>query len=225
MTKNLSDTQRSILYVIYDAFGGCCTMEQALMLDEVTEAIIDKLVEENYLRIDEIDSTDFLICRHSVYSMFGNGNQNFRMTAYNLKKGCLMAEYWLTEHHSILTILAMLAHGTMHQNTIGMWDEHTTYLHSQGCFAKYTLPEERARYFVCFPKSQDPLRLSQTIRRFFDEQGEFLDINEIEPYLSVRVANDRIKEAVLKRIDARHWWIRDRLDFFVLQCDATQNLI
>ena len=88
MTKNLSDAQRSILYVIYDAFGGCCTMEQALMLDEVTGDIIDELEEENYLRIDEIDSTDFLICRHPVYAMFGTGTQNFRMTTYNLKKCC-----------------------------------------------------------------------------------------------------------------------------------------
>ena len=37
--------------------------------------------------------------------------------------------------------------------------------------------------------------------------------------------DDRIKDAILKRIDARHWWIMDRLDIFVLQCDATKNLI
>lgn len=225
MPKNLSDTQRSILYVIYDAFGGCCTMGQALMLDEVTEDIIDELAEMNYLRIYEIDGTKFLICRHSVYAMFGNGNQNFRLTSYNLKKGCLMAEYWLSEHHSVRTILAVLAQGTMHQNTIGMWDIYTTYLHSRGYYAKYTSPDEGFRYFIFFPKSQAPSTIAKNIKQFFDDQGSFLDIDEIRPCLSVRVANDKIKEGVLNRIDARHWWILDRVDIFVLNCSDTQNLI
>ena len=136
-----------------------------------------------------------------------------------------MAEYWLSEYQSIWTILTALSHGTMHQNTIGLWDEHITRLHSQGCFVKDTSAEEMVRYFVFFPKTQDPLTLSKTIKRFFDEEGNFEDIDEFQPRLSVRVASERVKTAVLKRIDARHWWIINRLNIFVLNCDATQNLI
>lgn len=223
----MTDIQKNILYVIYEAFGGACSLRQALLLDEVTPEDIEKLVAGEYLRKKIIDGETFLICRHCVYRMGGNDNQNYRLTTYNIKKSCLLAEFWLVKQdvHSIRVIAELLKQGTMHQQSLGPWESYLSILHTQGCYEWFTIPEEGARYMVLFPKSSDPLTLAKGIKKFFDEQGNFSDIATIEPCLSVCVPNERIKEAVLKRIDARYWWIQDRLEIFTLECPDTKDLI
>lgn len=223
----MTDMQKTTVYVIYEAFGGACSLRHALLLDEVTQADIEELENGGYLRIEDIGGEKFVICRHCVYAMGGNDNQNYRLTTFNLKKSCLLAEYWLAKQdiHSVRVIAHMLTQGTMHQQSMGPWDEYMTYLHGQGCYEWFAIPEEKTRYMVLFPKSNNPLTLSKAIKRFFDNQGNFEDIAEIQPHLSVCVPNERVKEGVLKRIDGRYWWIHDRLEIFTLECPDTKDLI
>lgn len=223
----LDDIQKEILYVLYEAFGGACSVRQAFLLDEITPKVIEELVIGGYLRREMICGTKLIVCRHAVYAMADNGHQNYRMTAYNIKKSCLLAEYWTVaqKYHSVHTIAAVLRYGTMHQQSMGPWDEYMAYLHSQGFYERFTIPEENTRHFVLFPKSHDPLTLSKAIKKFFDNQGMFSDIDEIQPHLSVCVPNDRVKGGILKRIDGRYWWIQDRLEIFTLECPDTKDLI
>lgn len=225
--KELNDMQKTILYDIYEGFAGACSLRQVLMLDEVTQKDIDELSEAGYLRTQEIGDKQFVICRHSVFSMAGNGNQNYRLTAYNLKKSCLLAEFWIEKQNirSIWVIEHILTQGTMHQQSLGPWEGYLSELHTQGCYEWFTIPEEHIRYMILFPKSHNPLTLSKAIKKFFDNQAKFSDIDEIQPHLSVCVPNDRVKEAVLKRIDGRYWWIHDRLEIFTLECPDTLNMI
>lgn len=214
-----------ILYVIYECFGGACAERQALELDEVTPEVLDELVEEQFLRRVELDETTFLVVRHPVYVAAGNANQNYRLTAYNLRKSCLLADFWLLTHHSVVSILALLTQGTMYQHSLGPWDEQSSYLHSQDCYAYCVLPEDKARHFVWFPKTQDPLTLSRNIKKFFDTEGAFDDIDELSPHLHVRVASEKMRDAVLSKFDGHYWWIRDRLDFFILNNENTRDLV
>lgn len=223
----MTDIQKNILYVIYEAFGGACSLRQALLLDEIGQKDIEELEKGGYIRIEDIGGTEFIVCRHCVYRMGGNDNQNYRLTTYNIKKSCLLAEFWLVKQdvHSVRVIAELLKQGTMHQQSLGPWEDYLSALHAQGCYEWFTIPEEGPRYMVLFPKSNDPLTLAKGIKKFFDEQGNFSDIAMIEPCLSVCVPNERIKEAVLKRIDARYWWIQDRLEIFTLECPDTKDLI
>lgn len=223
----MTDIQRTILYVIYEAFGGACSLRQALLLDEVTQTDIDELVEGEYLRVKDIDGEKFIICRHSVYTMAGNSNQNYRLTTYNLKKSCLLAEFWLVKQgvHSVRAVAKVLTQGTMHQQSLGPWEDYLAALHAQGCYEWLTIPEEQERYMVLFPKSNDPLTISKAIKKFFDNEALLPDYDKLEPHLAVCVPNERIREAVLKRIDARYWWIGETLDIFPLECPDTKDLI
>ena len=54
---------------------------------------------------------------------------------------------------------------------------------------------------------------------------KFEDIDEIEPRLTVCVARERAKAAILRRIDGRYWWIMERLDFITLTCPEVAGLI
>lgn len=223
----LNDIQKEILHVIYEAFGGACSVRQALLLDEITPEVIEELVAKGYLRREMICDTEFIVCRHAVYLMADNGHQNYRMTAYNIRKSCLLSEYWIIEQkcHSVHTIAAMLRCGTMYQQSLGPWEDYLSELHTQGCYEWFTIPEEHIRYMILFPKSHNPLTLSKAIKKFFDNQAKFSDIDEILPHLSVCVPNERVKEAILKRIDGRYWWIHDRLEIFTLECPDTLNMI
>lgn len=225
--KKLDDRLNNFLYVIYEAFGGACSLRQALLLDGITLADIDALVEDGYLKTEEIGETKFVICRHCVYRMGGNNNQNYRLTTYNIRKSCQLADYWLDRQgvRSIRIIVRLLTQGTMHQQSLGPWEDYLSDLHAQGCYEWFTVPEEEARYMVLFPKSNDPLTISRAIKKFFDNEGKFSDISEIKPYLSVCVPNERIKNGVLKRLDAHYWWIQKRLEIFTLECPDTKDLI
>lgn len=214
-----------LLEFIYEACGGACSECQVLMMDEVYPETIDDLIEQGYIRRHIVDDKSFLICRHAVYRLAGNANQNYRLTTYNLKKSCLLAEYWLNISISLKDIVSRLQCSTMHQRTLGPWDDYMSYLHSQDCYAQPLTPTDGIRYFVWFPRSQDPLTIAKWIRKFFDEQGRFDDGMEVTPYLGVRVADTRLIPAILKRIDGRYWWIRDRLCLFEMNCPDTRNLI
>lgn len=223
--RELTNIEINIIYTIYEAFGGACSLRQLLQLEDATQEIVVGLVEDNYLRITYIDDTPFVVCRHLVYRCASNDNQNYRLTTYNIKKSCLLAEYWLSKHTSARTIAAMLPYGTMHQNTTGAWDEYMAYLHAQGYYEYFAIPEEQTRYMVYFPKSNDPMTLANNIKRFFDNEGKFEDIADLSPYLTVYVPTERIKDAILRRIDARYWWIMNRLEILPLACPDTTDLI
>lgn len=212
-----------IVGLIYEAFGGACSEEQALRFDECEPEIIEELINAGYLRREIIDGTSFLICRHSVFAAAGNPNQNFRVTTYNLNKCCLLAERWLTVDTCVPAILKMLDLGNMHQRTMGVWDEHTTYLHSQNCYVRYTT--DTSRCFTWFPKSDDPLTVAKGIQKFFDEESLFPDAGAITPYLEVIVPNEKRKEAIYHHIKGSYWYIHRRLEINILRCSATIDLI
>ena len=70
-----------------------------------------------------------------------------------------------------------------------------------------------------------PGTIATRIKYFIDSESEFEDIGEIEPRLTVCVPSERARDAILRRIDGRYWWIMERLDFITLTCPEVAGLI
>lgn len=215
------NTYQEELRVIMYAFGGTCSKRQLLQLQEFDEKTIKELCSYNILKKVVIDRTAFIICKNSVYKHF-NINQNYRLNAYNLKKSCLLAEYWLLCHNSTRTINDVLNKGNMEQYQIKHYTEYIDYLHSQGCYIRFTTDNPQTIHFVYFPKSQNPKTIAIFIKNFYNTIST--DDNTIYK-LSVRLNDKQQQNKVLKHIDGRYWYILDKLHFFTLNCPETLNIV
>ena len=175
----------------------------------------------------------FLIVRHAFYKYIGNPNRNFALTGYNLKKSALLAEYWLAKFPTVPVhcrlVLDGLKAGTMSQHRKADWSGYLTRLHAQGFYSEGIVPKDDNRHgvrlMVYFPQSTNPATIAKRIKDFFDSESEFEDIDEIEPRLTVCVPSERARNAILRRIDGRYWWIMERLDFITLTCPDVAGLI
>ena len=222
-----------ILEVVYDAFGGACLERQLLAFSDVSHDNIDELARKNFLKRYEVEGLRFLIVRHAFYKYIGNHNRNFALSGYNLKKSALLAEYWLTKFPTVpihcQLVLDGLKVGTMSQHRKADWSDCLTRLHAQGFYFEGIVPKDDnrhgARLMVYFPQSTNPATIAKRIKGFFDCENEFEDIGEIEPRLTVCVASKRARDAILRRIDGRYWWIMERLDFAMLTCPEVAGLI
>ena len=222
-----------ILEVVYDAFGGACLERQLLAFSDVSHDNIDKLARKNFLKRYEVEGLRFLIVRHAFYKYIGNPNRNFTLTGYNLKKSALLAEYWLTKFPTVPLhcglVLDGLKAGTMSQHRKAGWSDCLTRLHAQGFYSEGIVPKDDGKHgvrlVVYFPQSTNPATIAKRIKGFFDSESEFEDIGEIEPRLTVCVASKRARDAILRRIDGRYWWIMERLDFTTLTCPEGAGLI
>lgn len=222
-----------ILEVVYDAFGGACLERQLLAFSDVSHDNIDKLTRKNFLKRYEVEGLRFLIVRHAFYKYIGNPNRNFTLTGYNLKKSALLAEYWLTKFPTVPLhcglVLDGLKAGTMSQHRKAGWSDCLTRLHAQGFYSEGIVPKDDGKHgvrlVVYFPQSTNPATIAKRIKGFFDSESEFEDIGEIAPRLTVCVASKRARDAILRRIDGRYWWIMERLDFTTLTCPEVAGLI
>ena len=119
--------------------------------------------------------------------------------------------------------------GTMSQHRKTGWSDYLTRLHAQGFYEECVVPKEDGKHgvrlMVYFPQSQSPATVAKRIKDFFDRESEFEDSGEIEPRLTVCVASDRAKAAILRRIDGRYWWVLERLNFMTLTCPEVAGLI
>ncbi len=221
----MTDFERNLIYIIYEGFGGACSYDQSLKLCGGSSTPLDNLIDQGYLKKYSIDDTDFIICCHKVYTMAGNESQNYRITAYNLKKSCLLAEYWLQRKANVDEMANHLPLGTMHQRTMGPMDEHIDYLHRQNIYVWQTDLKRKRRDFVYFPKSNDWGTIAKTIMKFYDNQGLFDDVFEVTPYLEVIVPNKHTIANVQSKLSGKYWWVNDQLTFTVLSCEATKDLI
>lgn len=222
-----------ILEVVYDAFGGACLERQLLAFSDISDDDIDELAKKNFLKRYEVEGLRFLIIRHAFYKLIGNPNRNFTLTGYNLKKSALLAEYWLAKFPTVplhcRLVLDGLKAGTMSQHRKADWSDCLTRLHAQGFYSEGIVPKDDnrhgARLMVYFPQSTNPATIAKRIKDFFDRESEFEDIGEIEPRLTVCVASERARDAILRRIDGRYWWVLKRLDFTTLTCPEVAGLI
>lgn len=231
--KELTTKEAHICYIVYDAFSGACLERQLLSFSDISDDDIDELVKKKLLKRYEIEGLRFLIVRHAFYKWIENPDRNFAITGYHLKKSALLAEYWLTKFSTVPLhcglVLNGLRAGTMNQHRKTGWSDYLTRLHAQGFYEECVVPKEDGKHgvrlMVYFPQSQSPATVAKRVKDFFDRESEFEDSGEIEPHLTVCVASDRAKAAILRRIDGRYWWVLERLSFLVLKCSATQNLI
>ena len=119
--------------------------------------------------------------------------------------------------------------GTMSQHRKAGWSGFLTRLHAQGFYSEGIVPKDDNRHgvrlMVYFPQSTNPATIAKRIKDFFDSESEFEDIDEIEPRLTVCVPSERARDAILRRIDGRYWWIMERLDFITLTCPEVAGLI
>ena len=231
--KELTAKEVQILKVVYDAFGGACLERQLLAFSDISHDDIDELAKKNFLKRYEVEGLRFLIVRHAFYKLIGNPNRNFTLTGYNLKKSALLAEYWLSKFPTVPLhcglVLDGLKMGTMSQHRKTGWSDYLTRLHAQGFYEECVVPKEDGKHgvrlMVYFPQSQSPATVAKRIKDFFDRESEFEDSGEIEPRLTVCVASDRAKAAILRRIDGRYWWVLERLNFMTLTCPEVAGLI
>lgn len=220
--QGLLKKHSNLLYVLLFAFGGCCSKRQLLTLEEATEPLLKDLITYNILKVVYIDKKSFIICKNSIYKHFGI-NQNYRLNAYNLKKSCLLAEYWLLCHSKAETIIKTINKGNLHQYTPKQYTDYTTYLHAQGCYIRFITDNPRTIHFVFFPKSSNPKTIAIFIKNFYNNIS-LTDENTI-CRLSVRLYDKEQKNRILKHIDGRYWYILDKIHFFELNCFETMNII
>ena len=231
--KELTAKEVQILKVVYDAFGGACLERQLLAFSDISDDDIGELAKKNFLKRYEVEGLRFLIVRHAFYKYIGNPNRNFALTGYNLKKSALLAEYWLTKFPTVPLhcglVLDGLKMGTMSQHRKADWSGFLTRLHAQNFYSECIVPKDDNRHgvrlMVYFPQSTNPATIARRIKGFFDSESEFEDIGEIEPRLTVCVASERARDAILRRIDGRYWWVLERLDFITLTCPEVAGLI
>ena len=231
--EELTAKEAQICYIIYDAFGGACLERQLLAFSDVSHDDIDELAKKNFLKRYEVEGLRFLIVRHAFYKLIGNPNRNFTLTGYNLKKSALLAEYWLSKFPTVplhcRLVLDGLKAGTMSQHRKTGWSDCLIRLHAQGFYSECIVPKDDNRHGVrlmaYFPQSTNPATIAKRVKGFFDCESEFEDIGEIEPCLTVCVASERVRDAILRRIDGRYWWIMERLDFITLTCPEVAGLI
>lgn len=231
--EELTAKEAQICYIIYDAFGGACLERQLLSFSDISDDDIGKLVKRKFIKRYEIESLRFLIVRHAFYKWVGNPNRNFAMTGYHLKKSALLAEYWLTKFPTVplhcRLVLDGLKVGTMSQHRKAGWSGYLIRLHAQGFYSEGIVPKDDGKHgvrlMVYFPQSTNPATIAKRIKGFFDSESEFEDIDEIEPRLAVCVASERVKTAILRRIDGRYWWVLERLNFMTLTCPEVSGLI
>ena len=231
--NELTPKEVQILEVVYDAFGGACLERQRLAFSDVSHDDIDELAKKNFLKRYEVEGLRFLIVRHAFYKWIGNPNRSFTLTGYNLKKSALLTEYWLAKFPTVPLhcglVLDGLKAGTMSQHRKADWSGYLTLLHAQGFYSEGIVPKDDGKHgvrlMVYFPQSQSPATIAKRIKGFFDCESEFEDIDEAEPRLTVCVASERAKAAILRRIDGRYWWIMERLDFAMLTCPEVAGLI
>ncbi len=209
----LLNTYQEELKAVMFAFGGACSQRQLLQLTEFDEKTIKELCLYNVLKKVIIGKIPFIICRNSVYKHFGI-NQNYRLNAYNLKKSCLLCEYWLLCHNSIKTINDVLNKGNMKQYQANHYTEYIDYLHSQGCYIRFTTDNPQTIHFVYFPKSQNSKTIAIFIKNFYNT----ISTDEKTVYkLSVRLTDKHQQNRVLKHIDGRYWYILDKIHFFKVE--------
>ncbi len=210
------------LYVLLFAFGGACSKSQVLKLDEFSNAVVKHLTAYNILKTEIIDKTTFIICKNAVYRYFGI-DQNYRLTAYNIKKSCLLTEYWLLCHTSIKTIINTINKGNLHQFKAIPYNDYISYLHSQGCYIRFLTDNPKTIHFVYFPKSSNPKTIAIFIKSFYNSISN--TDNDTVYRLSVRLSSAEQKNKILKHIDGRYWYILDKIHFFELNCLETLNII
>ncbi len=210
------------LYVLLFAFGGACSKNQLLKLNEFSNSVIKELTQYNILKTEIIDKTTFIICKNAVYRYFGI-DQNYRLTAYNIKKSCLLAEYWLLCHSSIKTIKSTIDKGNLHQFKTIPYNDYINYLHSQGCYIRFLTDNPKTIHFVYFPKSSNPNTIAIFIKSFYNSISN--TDNDTVYRLSVRLSSTEQKNKILKHIDGRYWYILDKIHFFELNCLETLNII
>lgn len=231
--NELTPKEVQILKVVYDAFGGACLERQLLAFSDVSHDDIDELAKKNFLKRYEVEGLRFLIVRHAFYKWIGNPNRSFTLTGYNLKKSALLTEYWLAKFPTVPLhcglVLDGLKAGTMSQHRKADWSGYLTLLHAQGFYSEGIVPKDDGKHGVrlmaYFPQSTNPATIAKRIKGFFDSESEFEDIDEIEPRLTVCVPSERARDAILRRIDGRYWWIMERLDFITLTCPEVAGLI
>lgn len=220
--QELLNKYHNILYVLLFAFGGCSSKRQLLTLEEINEALLKDLINYNILKVEYINKKAFVICKNAVFKHFGI-NQNFRLNAYNLKKCCLITEYWLLCHSSIETILKTLSKGNLHQYAPNIYSDYISFLHSQNCFIRFLTDDPKTIHFVLFPKSSNPKTIAIFIKNFYNN----ISLNDSNTIfrLSIRLKNKEDKNKVLKFIDGRYWYILEKIHFFELNCQETINII
>ena len=211
---------RTELYVLLFAFGGACSKRQLLCLDDFSEGIIKELVSHNILKSVIIDRRAFIICKNAVYKYFGI-KQNYRLSAYTIKKSCLLAEYWLLCHHCAESIFQTIGKGNLHQYEPLEYSPYISYLHTQGCYIRFLTDNPKTVHFVYFPKSANPKTIAIFIKNFYNCVSD----GTAEYKLSVRLHSKEQKSKILKHIDGRYWYILENLHFFELNCTDTVNII
>ena len=219
--QNLLKEYHNELHALLFAFGGCCSKRQLLCLDEFQEKTIKELCTYNILKKVSISKTTYVICKNAVYRHFGI-NQNYRLTSYNLKKSCLLAEYWLLCHHSTKTINDVLSKGNMHQYKTTHYTDYIDYLHTQGCYFRFLTDNPQTIHFVFFPKSSNSKTIALFIKRFYND---IATDDKVIYRLSVRLYDKHQKDKILKHIDGRYWYILDKIHFFELNCIDTLNIV
>ena len=222
LQQSLLHKHSDLLYVLLFAFGGACSKRQLLTLEEATEPLLKDLITYNIIKVSYIDKKAFVICKNAVFKHFGI-NQNYRLNAYNLKKSCLFAEYWLLCHSSIETIIKTISKGNLHQHTPKHYTDYITYLHSQNCYIRFLTDNPRTIHFVYFPKSSNSKTIAIFIKNFYHNIAT-TDKNTIYR-LSVRLYDKEQKNKILKHIDGRYWYILDKIHFFELNCPDTLNIV
>lgn len=219
--QKLLETYQEELHALLFAFGGACSKAQILRLDEFSESILKELSRYNILKVIHINKAPFIICRNSVYKYF-DINQNYRLNAYNLKKSCLLAEYWLLCHHSTQAINKTLNKGNMAQYRLRRYTDYIDYLHTQGCYFRFLTDNPKTIHFVYFPKSSNPQTIAIFIKNFYNNISTD---DKVIYRLSVRLFGKHQKDKILKHIDGRYWYIADKIKFFELNCPETLNII
>lgn len=219
--QSLLHKHYNLLYVLLFTFGGACSKRHLLTLEEATEPLLKDLITYNIIKVSYIDKKAFIICKNAVYKHFGI-NQNYRLNAYNLKKSCLLAEYWLLCHSNAETIIKTINKGNLHQYNPKQYTDYITYLHSQNCYIRFLTDNPKTIHFVYFPKSSNPKTIALFIKSFYNE----IAIDDKVIYrLSVRLYHKEQKNKILRHIDGRYWYILDKIHFFELNCPETLNII
>jgi len=220
--QNLLNKHSDLLYVLLFAFGGACSKRQLLTLEEATEPLLKDLITYNIIKVSYIDKKAFIICKNAVFKHFGI-NQNYRLNAYNLKKSCLLAEYWLLCHNNAETIIKTINKGNLHQYKPKQYTDYITYLHTQNCYIRFLTDNPRTIHFVYFPKSSNPKTIAIFIRNFYNNIVA-ADTNTIYR-LSIRLYDEEQKNRILRHIDGRYWYILNKIHFFKLNCIDILNII
>lgn len=211
----------NLLYVLLFASGGACSKRQLSTLEEATEPLLKDLITYNIVKIAYIDKKAFIICKNAVFKHF-RINQNYRLNAYNLKKSCLMAEYWLLCHSNAETITKTINQGNLHQYKTIHYTDYMDYLHTQGCYFRFLTDTPPTIHFVFFPKSSNPKTIALFIKRFYND---IATDDKVIYRLSVRLYDKHQKDKILKQIDGRFWYILDKIHFFELNCIDTLNIV